>query len=327
MSGTLYLVATPIGNLGDFSPRAAETLEAVDFIAAEDTRVSVKLLNHFQIKKPLVSYHEHNHITAGQSILRRLLAGESCALVTDAGTPAISDPGEDLVRLCAENDVEVIAVPGCCAAVNALAVSGLPTGRFTFEGFLPVNKKSRRERLDALVDEERTMVLHEAPTQAGHHVGGPADRLRPGPEGRIVPGADQTPRGDPADHPGAKPWSSIRATPPKGEFVLVVAGRPPREAPAVTVEDGAAQVLALVAQGVRLKDAARQTAEATGLSKNELYAAALAGSRPAGMAERTDRTDKKTPLRETRRGVFCQSAGALTVPSVPSGIWGRHSCP
>ena len=119
MSGTLYLVATPIGNLGDFSPRAAETLGAVDFIAAEDTRVSVKLLNHFQIKKPLVSYHEHNHAAAGQAILQRLLAGESCALVTDAGTPAISDPGEDLVRLCAENGVEVLSIPGCCAAVNA----------------------------------------------------------------------------------------------------------------------------------------------------------------------------------------------------------------
>ena len=121
MSGTLYLVATPIGNLGDFSPRAVETLETVDFIAAEDTRVSVKLLNHFGIKKSLVSYHEHNHITAGQAILARLLAGESCALVTDAGTPAISDPGEDLVRLCAEAEVPVLSIPGCCAAVNALA--------------------------------------------------------------------------------------------------------------------------------------------------------------------------------------------------------------
>ena len=128
MSGTLYLVATPIGNLGDFSPRAVETLEAVDFIAAEDTRVSVKLLNHFQIKKPLVSYHQHNHATAGKAILDRLLGGESCALVTDAGTPAISDPGEDLVRLCAENGVEVVSIPGCCAAVNALAVSGAEVG-------------------------------------------------------------------------------------------------------------------------------------------------------------------------------------------------------
>ena len=150
MSGTLYLVATPIGNLGDFSPRAVETLETVDFIAAEDTRVSVKLLNHFQIKKPLVSYHEHNHVTAGQAILQRLLAGESCALVTDAGTPAISDPGEDLVALCAQNGIPVVSIPGPCALVTALAASGQPTGRFTFEGFLAMNKKNRRRHLDSL---------------------------------------------------------------------------------------------------------------------------------------------------------------------------------
>ena len=163
MSGTLYLVATPIGNLGDFSPRALETLEKVDFMAAEDTRVSMRLLNHFEIRKPLVSYHEHNAATAGQTILARLLGGESCALVTDAGTPAISDPGEGLVKLCAENGVEVLAIPGCCAAVNALAVSGLPTGRFTFEGFLSMNKKPRREHLDSLRNETRTMIFHEAP--------------------------------------------------------------------------------------------------------------------------------------------------------------------
>ena len=175
MAGILYLVATPIGNLGDFTPRAVETLENADFIAAEDTRVSMKLLNHFGVKKPLISYHEHNHVTAGQSVLNRLLAGESCALMTDVGTPAISDPGEDLVRLCAENGVEVRAIPGCCAAVNALAVSGLPTGRFTFEGFLTVNKKSRREPLNSLK-------------------GGPPDLP--------VPGTDQAPRGGPAFHPG-----------------------------------------------------------------------------------------------------------------------------
>ena len=163
MAGTLYLVATPIGNLGDFSPRGVETLGRADFIAAEDTRVSMKLLNHFGIKKPLVSYHEHNRASAGQTILTRLLAGETCALVTDAGTPAISDPGEDLVRLCGENNIAVEAIPGCCAAICALAVSGLPTGRFTFEGFLPANKKERRTALLRLQGEERTMVFHEAP--------------------------------------------------------------------------------------------------------------------------------------------------------------------
>ena len=274
MSGTLYLVATPSGNLGDLSPRAVETLEAVDFIAAEDTRVSVKLLNHFSIKKPLVSYHEHNHVTAGQAILARLLAGESCALVTDAGTPAISDPGEDLVRLCAENGVEVLSIPGCCAAVNALAVSGLPTGRFTFEGFLTVNKKSRRERLDSLKTEERTMIFHEAP----HKLRTTLEDLCAafGPERRVALCRELTKLHE----------ETIRTTleqavefytenAPKGEYVLVVAGAEPVQAAAVTLEDGVAQVLALKRQGIRLKDAAREVAEHTGLSKNELYAAAL----------------------------------------------------
>ena len=150
MTGTLVLVPTPIGNLGDISPRAAAALAQADFIAAEDTRVSIRLLNHLEIKKPLVSYHEHNKLESGKMILARILAGETCALVTDAGTPAISDPGEDLVRLCGENGVPVTAIPGPCAAITALAISGLSTGRFCFEGFLSVNKKSRREHLNAL---------------------------------------------------------------------------------------------------------------------------------------------------------------------------------
>ena len=274
MSGTLYLVATPIGNLGDFSPRAVETLETVDFIAAEDTRVSVKLLNHFQIKKPLVSYHEHNHVTAGQAILQRLLAGESCALVTDAGTPAISDPGEDLVRLCAENGVEVLSIPGCCAAVNALAVSGLPTGRFTFEGFLTVNKKSRREHLDSLRGERRTMIFHEAPHKLAATLADLRDTF--GPDRQIALCREltklheetrRTTLGEAADY--------YAANPPKGEFVLVVAGAQQETGAAVTLEEGVEQVLALREQGMRLKDAAREVAEHTGLSKNELYTAAL----------------------------------------------------
>ena len=274
MSGTLYLVATPIGNLGDFSPRAVETLEAVDFIAAEDTRVSVKLLNHFEIKKPLVSYHQHNHVTAGQAILSRLLGGESSALVTDAGTPAISDPGEELVRLCADNGVEVLSIPGCCAAVNALAISGLPTGRFTFEGFLSVNKKTRREHLAALENEERTMIFHEAP----HKLLSTLEDLSAafGPERPVALCREltklheetiRTTLGQAADH-----W---RDTAPKGEFVLVVAGRPPRQEAAMTVEEAVDRVLVLRDSGMRLKDAAREVADATGLSKNELYAAAL----------------------------------------------------
>ncbi len=276
MSGILYLVATPIGNLGDLSPRAVETLGAVDFIAAEDTRVSLKLLNHFQIKKPLVSYHEHNAAAAGQAVLGRLLAGESCALVTDAGTPAISDPGELLVRLCGERGVEVLSIPGCCAAVNALAVSGLPTGRFTFEGFLSVNKRSRREHLESLRNETRTMIFHEAP-----------HKLRPtladfcetfGPERpvalcrELTKLHEETRRctlGEAAEY--------YRDHDPRGEYVLVVAGAEPKEDAAVTLEEGAAQVLALVEAGARLKDAAREVAEHTGLSKNDLYTAALEG--------------------------------------------------
>ena len=163
MSGTLTIVGTPIGNLGDFSPRAVEALEAADFIAAEDTRVTLKLLNHFGLKKPLVSYYEHNKRERGEQICARIEAGESCALVSDAGMPAISDPGEELVAQCAERGSPVLAVPGPSAVVTALALSGLPTGRFAFEGFLSVNKKSRREHLQSLSGERRTMVFYEAP--------------------------------------------------------------------------------------------------------------------------------------------------------------------
>ncbi len=274
MSGRLYLVATPIGNLGDFSPRAVETLREVDFIAAEDTRVSLKLLNHFDVKKPLISYHEHNHVTAGQAVLARLLAGESCALVTDAGTPAVSDPGEDLVRLCAKNGVDVQAVPGCCAAVAALAVSGLPTGRFTFEGFLTVNKKSRRERLESLKNEGRTMIFHEAPHKlratlqdfsAVFGAGRPIALCR-----ELTKLHEETWRTTLGE---AAAYYQVHT--PRGEYVLVVAGAEQREEAAISLEEGAAQVLALKAQGVRLKDAAKEVAEHTGLSKNELYAAAL----------------------------------------------------
>ena len=274
MSGTLYLVATPIGNLGDFSPRAVETLETVDFIAAEDTRVSVKLLNHFEIKKPLVSYHEHNHVTAGQNILSRLQAGENCALVTDAGTPAVSDPGEDLVRLCAANGVEVLSIPGCCAAVNALAVSGLPTGRFTFEGFLTVNKKSRREHLDSLKNEERTMIFHEAPHKLRTTLEDLAAAF--GEDRRIALCRELTKLHEETRRCTiGEAIAYYEENAPKGEFVLVVAGCEKRQETAVTLEDAVAQVLALKAQGHRLKDAAKEVAEHTGLSKNELYAAAL----------------------------------------------------
>ena len=274
MAGILYLVATPIGNLGDFTPRAVETLENADFIAAEDTRVSVKLLNHFQIKKPLVSYHEHNHAAAGQAILQRLLAGESCALVTDAGTPAISDPGEDLVRLCAENGVEVLSIPGCCAAVNALAVSGLPTGRFTFEGFLTVNKKSRREHLDALRTETRTMIFYEAPHKL---VSTLADMSE-------VFGADRPVslcreltklHEEVVRTTLGEALTKYTETPPKGEFVLIVAGAPETVKESASEDDAAARVAQLISQGLSRKDAVKQTAAELGLPKNVVYDIAL----------------------------------------------------
>lgn len=274
MAGILYLVATPIGNLGDFTPRAVETLENADFIAAEDTRVSMKLLNHFGVKKPLISYHEHNHVTAGQSVLNRLLAGESCALMTDAGTPAISDPGEDLVRLCAENGVEVRAIPGCCAAVNALAVSGLPTGRFTFEGFLTVNKKSRREHLNSLKDETRTMILHEAPHKLRTTLNDLMEAF--GPDRRISLCRELTKLHEEVVRTTlGEAVEKYTETPPKGEFVLIVAGAPEEIREAPSEADAAARVKALLEQGLSRKDAVKQTAAELGLPKNTVYALAL----------------------------------------------------
>lgn len=163
LPSTLYLVATPIGNLDDITLRALKVLRECDFIAAEDTRVTAKLLSAYEIKKPLVTYEEHVKRSAGELILSRLQNGESCALVTDAGTPGISDPGEDLTRLCAENGITVVPIPGACAAVNALAVSGLATRRFVFEGFLDGKTKEKKERLSSLAAEERTLIFYEAP--------------------------------------------------------------------------------------------------------------------------------------------------------------------
>lgn len=273
MSGTLYLVATPIGNLNDFSPRAVATLETADFIAAEDTRVSLKLLNHFSIKKPMVSYHQHNHITAGRAILERLLTGETCALVTDAGTPAISDPGAELVKLCAANDVPVLSIPGCCAMISALAVSALPTGRFTFEGFLTTNKKGRREHLQSLLDERRTMVFYEAPHKL---LGTLADLYAAFGDRPITLCRELTKLHEETRRTTlAQAAAYYEENPPKGEFVLVVAGAEPTADAAVTLEEGASLVLARRDAGERMKDAVRQVSADTGLNRNELYEAAL----------------------------------------------------
>ena len=273
MSGKLYLVATPIGNLGDLSPRAAETLAAADFVAAEDTRVSLKLLNHFKSKMPLVSYHEHNQAAAGPAILNRLLSGETCALVTDAGTPAVSDPGEGLVALCAENGVEVLAIPGCCAAVSALAVSGLPTGRFVFEGFLPVNRGERRERLAELAGEERTMILYEAPHRLRATLADLAEALG---DRRITLCRELTKLHEETRRTTlSEALARYTENDPKGEFVLVLAGRERPAERAVTLEEGVDMVLSRREKGERMKDAVRQVASDTGLGRNELYQAAL----------------------------------------------------
>ncbi len=276
MSGTLYLVPTPIGNLGDISRRCAETLAAADFIAAEDTRVSLKLLNHLEIKKPLVSYHEHNKKESGPRIVERLLAGESCALVTDAGCPAISDPGEDLVRLCAEADVPVCAIPGPCAAVTALSVSALPTGRFAFEGFLPAQKKERRQRLEELRTEGRTMILYEAPHRLRDTLQELLDAF--GPERRISLCRELTKLHEQVLRTTLEAAVAHYAeNEPRGEFVLVLEGKAPQTRE-ITPEDAVGLVRKLTDGGMRTKDAVRQVAEQTGVSKNALYAAVVGGS-------------------------------------------------
>lgn len=271
----LYLVATPIGNLGDLSPRAREILSTVDFIAAEDTRVTQKLLNACALpKKPLVSYYEHNRRARGEVVLARLLEGESCALVTDAGTPAVSDPGEDLVALCAAHDIPVIPVPGCCAAVCALAASGLPTGRWCFEGFLSVNKKARREHLDALREEKRTMIFYEAP----HKLCATLRDLQEtfGGDRRLSLSRELTKL-----HEETLRMTLVEAAayfdahPPRGEFVLIVEGAP--DAP-VTEQDEAVR-LAAAAEEVRRrieggqtrKDAVKAVSAACGVKRNALY--------------------------------------------------------
>ena len=274
MAGTLYLVPTPIGNLGDISPRMADTMAQADFIAAEDTRVSLKLLNHLGLKKPMISYYRHTTEAGGRAVLERLLAGESCALVTDAGTPAISDPGQELVAQCAQQGIDVVAIPGPCALVTALAVSGQPTDRFTFEGFLPMNKKNRRAHLDSLKGEERTMVFYEAPHKLSATL---ADLVEAFGEERPISLCREL----------SKLHEEVRRTTlgeavgwyeenqPKGEFVLVIRGAEPVEEQEATLEDGLARVEVLRAGGASLKDAVKQAARELDLSKNELYDLAL----------------------------------------------------
>ena len=273
MSGKLYLVGTPIGNLGDFSPRAADALRDADFIAAEDTRVTLKLLNHFGIRKPMVSYFEHNKYASGAKIFERILAGETCALVTDAGMPAISDPGEELVRMCAEGGVEVLTVPGPSALISALALSALPTGRFCFEGFLSTANKSRREHLESLRSERRTMIFYEAPHKLMRTLEDMKNTF--GGERRIslcrelTKLHEQTLRTDIA---GA--IEHFTEFPPKGEFVLVIEGAP-EAVSGFSLEEAAELVGKYRAEGLSRKAACKKAAAETGFSANELYDASL----------------------------------------------------
>lgn len=274
MAGTLYLVPTPIGNLGDISPRAKKTLAEADFIAAEDTRVSLKLLNHLELKKPLVSYYEHNKNESGPRIVERLLAGESCALVTDAGSPAISDPGEDLVALCAKAGVCVCAIPGSCAAVTALSVSGLPTGRFCFEGFLSTNKKSRREHLDSLKSERRTMIFYEAPHKLQNTLKDLTDAF--GPERRISLCRELTKLHEQILRMTlGEALAYYTENDPRGEYVLILEGAAEASEEALTLEDAVSLALERIASGAFKKDAVREVSRETGFPKNALYDAVL----------------------------------------------------
>ena len=274
MAGMLYLVPTPIGNLGDISTRCRETLEQADFIAAEDTRVSLKLLNHLGIKKSLVSYYEHNKASKGNIILERILAGETCALVSDAGSPAISDPGEDLVKQCAEAGITVCAIPGPCAVITALSISGQSTGRFCFEGFLSTAKKSRREHLDSLKAEQRTMIFYEAPHKLLSTLQDMAEVF--GEDRPISLCRELTKLHEEVVRTtlgGAIAKYTENA--PKGEFVLVLAGAPAIVEETATDADAAQYVAKLMESGMTRKDAIKQTVKDLKLPKNVVYDAAL----------------------------------------------------
>ncbi len=269
MPGTLILVGTPIGNLSDFSPRAIEALRSCDCIAAEDTRVSLTLLNHFGIRKPLISYFEHNKQERGAVICRKLEEGETVALVTDAGMPAISDPGEDLVALCHERGIPVTVIPGPSAAVAALAVSGLPSGRFTFEGFLSVNRRERLARLDSLKDEQRTMIFYEAP----HKLVGTLDDLYAAfGERRVCLARELTKLHEEILRTTlSAAQERYHETPPRGEFVLIVEGALPAETTPASPEQAAALARLFIQEGLSASNAAKKAAAETGVKKGDIY--------------------------------------------------------
>lgn len=267
--GILYVVGTPIGNLSDLSPRAAQTLSQVDFIAAEDTRVTVKLLNHLGIKKPMVSYFEHNKQFRGEIICERILAGENCAVVTDAGMPCISDPGEELIKQCEEYGIKTEVVPGPSAVISALCVSGLSTGRFAFEGFLSVNKKSRKEHLDSVINEKRTMIFYEAPHKLSNTL---KDFSEVFPDRKLTIARELTKLHE----------EIIRTTTTeafekygdgslKGEIVLILEGAKEEAKAEYTLEDAVNLAKKMVSQGVKATQAAKDAAAVTGQRKNDIY--------------------------------------------------------
>lgn len=269
MSGTLYVVGTPIGNLGDISPRALETLENCDFIAAEDTRVTLKLLNRFEIKKPMVSYFEHNRFERGPLIAERILSGENCAIVTDAGMPAISDPGEDLVKLCMEKGIRIESVPGPCAFATALAVSGMPSKRFTFEGFLPVEKSERKEHISWLIGEMRTMIFYEAPHKLAQTL---TDLYKALGDREIAIVRELTKIHEQVIKTTLSEASVKYSNETiKGEIVLIVKGAEPEEKENMTLEQAAEYAMKLVEKGESKTQAAKLAAKESGLKKGDIY--------------------------------------------------------
>lgn len=272
--GKLYLCATPIGNLGDITYRCVEVLKSVDLIAAEDTRHTLGLLNHLGIEKPMTSYFEHNRREKGEMLIERLKNGESIALVSDAGTPAISDPGEDLVALCAENGIDVVPIPGPVAGINALIASGLPTGRFTFEGFLTVNKRGRAEMLEELRNEKRTMIFYEAPHKLVRTLG---DMLAAFGSRRITLCRELTKIHEEIFRTDLEEaLKHYEANPPKGEFVLVVEGKPAGESAAEAQAQWNSMSISehvnmYIEKGLSEKEAMKAAAADRGMSKRDIY--------------------------------------------------------
>ncbi len=272
--GTLFLVATPIGNLQDITLRAINTLKEVELIAAEDTRQTIKLLNHFEIKKPLVSYYEHNKIVKGNYLVEQLQQGKNIALVSDAGTPGISDPGEDLVKLCIENDIKVTMIPGPVAAVTGIVISGLPTGRFVFEGFLPMNKRTRQERLKQLKDETRTIIFYEAPHKLPYTL---KDMYNAWGERKIALARELTKRYEEVIRCNlSEAAERYQIEAPKGEFVVIIEGQDEQvlqelekdKYADISIED---HVERYIQQGLQKKEAIKKAAEDRGINKRDVY--------------------------------------------------------